>query len=500
MTGTGKIKAFNFSEHRRAGILLHPTSLPGGQDHGDLGHDAYRFIEFLAASGISVWQTLPLGPTHEDGSPYQCLSAHAGNPDLISLDWLIDKNWLDVSLITSDKTEPEYREQCLKQALAGFTQQADSEQQQAYTEFCSRHQGWLDDYCLFVAIKQHYNGKGWTDWPTPLRLRDPNALEEISQALADKIEQARFEQFIFFSQWVEIRDYAHQHGVYIFGDMPIFVAHDSADVWSKQEYFLLDEQGQATVIAGVPPDYFSETGQRWGNPLYNWPLMIENGFEWWVDRIRTQLELFDIVRVDHFRGFEAYWEIPATEETAINGHWVKAPGEALLKTLYETFSDLSLVAEDLGIITAEVDALRKDFHLPGMKILQFAFGGDASNPYLPHNHEACSVVYTGTHDNDTTLSWYTSLPEEQQKQILEYMGCKSDADMPWPIIKMALASVADMAVLPMQDILALDGEHRMNKPGTTEGNWNWRFEWEQIPAGLAEKMQVLIKRYGRKPA
>ncbi|HEB55118.1 MAG TPA: 4-alpha-glucanotransferase [Gammaproteobacteria bacterium] len=488
---------FDFSAARRAGILLHPTSLPGLEDNGDIGHGAYRFIEFLAASGISVWQTLPLGPVHGDGSPYQCLSAHAGDPRLISLDWLKDRGWLKLSEPDHTSMGASFRQRCLQRAFTFFTQYADSAQQQDFSVFCQQHAGWLDNYALYIAIREAQNNAGWFDWPTALRNREPEALAEAQQDLHEAIGFVKFEQYLFFSQWSELKNYAHRYGIFLFGDMPIFVAHDSCDVWGNQGYFLLDENGQPEVVAGVPPDYFSATGQRWGNPLYDWPRMAEDGFQWWIERMQTQLELFDLVRIDHFRGFEACWEIPATEETAINGRWVKAPGEDLLQNLSEAFSGLPLVAEDLGIITAEVTALRQRFHLPGMRILQFAFSGGADNPYLPHNHERNTVVYTGTHDNDTTRGWYDALDEASRKNIENYLGYAVDESMPWPLIRLALASVANMAIIPLQDALELGSEDRMNVPGTSEGNWGWRFADNALTSDISFRLRELISCYGR---
>ena len=481
---------FDFAARRRAGVLLHPTSLPGRPDHGDLGHAAYRFVEFLAAAGISIWQTLPLGPVHDDGSPYQCLSAHAGDPRLISLDWLQARGWLDASALDCD------RRQCLQQAFEGFRRQATEAEQQAFAEFCRQQAYWLEDYALYAAIRESQARRGWPDWPAPLRDRQAAALQQAAETLADSIALVKFGQYVFFSQWLELKNYAHEHGVFLFGDMPIFVAHDSSDVWSRRDYFLLDEQGQPTVVAGVPPDYFSETGQRWGNPLYDWERMQADGFQWWQQRMQTQLELFDLIRIDHFRGFEACWEIPAAEETAINGHWRKAPGEALLGSLQAAFAGLPLVAEDLGLITEEVEALRRRFGLPGMRILQFAFGSGPDNPYLPHNHERNTVVYTGTHDNDTTRGWFEALDEAGKKALADYLG-HEPGDMPWPLIRMALASVAGMAIIPLQDVLGLGSEARMNIPGTTEGNWSWRFSEGATTEAIAARLRELVSCYGR---
>ena len=481
---------------RRAGVLLHPTSLPGGTGCGDLGGDAYRFIDFLAAAGVSVWQMLPLVPTHGDLSPYQGLSVHAGNPLLINLDLLQEWGWLTGALESDPKNFVEYRLAMLWHAYQGFKAKADGAMQAEFERFVESNKHWLQDYALFQAIRQAHGNSHWQDWPEALRDCDADAMAEAEQSLAEAIEYVRFEQFAFFRQWGFLHEYARQQGVILFGDIPIFVAHDSAEVWAHREYFSLDEHGHAEVVAGVPPDYFSETGQRWGNPHYHWDKMQADDFKWWKTRMATQLQMFEWVRIDHFRGFEAYWEIPADEETAINGRWVKAPGDQLFESLHKEFDPLPLVAEDLGIITDEVDALRKKHQMPGMKILQFAFGGDAGNPYLPHNQTFDSVVYTGTHDNDTSVGWYESLPVEVQAHLAEYLGYPTET-MPWPLIRSVLASVACLAIIPMQDLLSLDAQHRMNTPGTTEDNWRWRFSWDQLDEELAPRVQKLVHQYGR---
>jgi len=477
-------------------VLLHPSSLPGGVGVGDLGPSAYRFIDFLQASGFSVWQMLPLVPTHGDLSPYQGLSVQAGNPLLISLQQLQSWGWLPQELDPASDDFIAYRLKMLRQAFAEFKNDKDEALQAEFDRFVAEHDQWLKDYALFQAIRQSHSYQHWLDWPSELRDREPAALAKVEKTLADEIAYIRFEQFCFFRQWHALRCYARQHGILLFGDMPIFVAHDSAEVWSKPENFLLDKEGRPQVVAGVPPDYFSETGQRWGNPHYRWDAMEADGFQWWKQRIAGQLAMFDWIRIDHFRGFEAYWEIPAEEETAINGRWIKAPGDALFDALHEQFDPLPLVAEDLGIITAEVDALRKKYQMPGMKILQFAFGGDASNPYLPHNHTEDSVVYTGTHDNDTTVGWYFHLDQHGKNHMDQYYGFPSE-EMPWPLIRSALASPACLAVVPMQDLLELDGYNRMNTPGTSKGNWRWRFQWSQVEEGLAERLAQLNQLYGR---
>jgi 4-alpha-glucanotransferase len=474
-------------DQRRTGVLLHITSLPSG----NLGQDAYRFVDFLQAAGVSVWQMLPLGPTHDDLSPYQCLSAHAGNNRLICPHMLKAYPWAD-----ADKLNNPQKSRLMADAYHQFAAFADADEKQAFTDFCQQHHYWLEDYVLFRELRDLNQSCAWFDWPPALRDREPEALAKISTEREDALAIRRFEQFIFYRQWHELRAYANERGVKLFGDIPIFVAHDSADVWAEPDLFTLDEQGQPTRVAGVPPDYFSETGQRWGNPLYQWARHIEQNFDWWLRRLQTQLECFDLIRIDHFRGFEACWEIPADCETAIEGQWVTAPGEQLFDHLLAHFGELPLVAEDLGIITDEVTALREKYAMPGMKILQFAFGGDASNPYLPHQQCEDSVTYTGTHDNNTTLGWYQGLEEHVKTHLHAYLG-ESSEPMPWLLIRTALSSVSELAVVPMQDLLSLDGDHRMNVPGTVEGNWCWQFDWEMVDDEIAVKLKALNDLYGR---
>jgi 4-alpha-glucanotransferase len=486
---------------RRAGILLHPTSLPGTPIHGDLGENAYWFVDFLVSCGISVWQTLPLGPPDSHLSPYQSLSAHAGNPRLISLKQLQEYGWLtpepappdaELSLFSWDT----YRQQRLQHAHQVFSATQGTTMHHHYDTFQRQNSHWLDDYALFKVLKSEYEQLPWWEWKSAYRDRDPEALLGARKRFAAAVEYYRFEQFLFFHQWALLKKYANDRGICIFGDLPIFVSADSVDVWANRANFLLDDNGRPTVVAGVPPDYFSATGQLWGNPHYDWNYMQANGFHWWVERLRTQQRLFDIVRIDHFRGFEAYWEIPATATTAIDGRWVKAPGEALINTLDQT-GTVPLVAEDLGVITDEVTALRKKFDIPGMKILQFAFEGGAVNPYLPHNHRPNYVVYTGTHDNDTTVGWFNSLSLPLQAHVCDYLSAKAE-DMPWPLIRAAFASPARLAIVPMQDILKLDSESRMNRPGISgHGNWRWRFTWEQVPSDLHQQIHHLLELYGR---
>jgi len=479
-------------DDRRAGILLHPTSLPGEAENGTLGSEALRFLDFLVESGLRVWQMLPLGPTHADRSPYQCLSVHAGNPRLISFAQLAAWGWLPSAAGLSTASGAA-RQLLLTQARQTFLAQGGARDLQA---FDAAHAVWLDDYALYVTLREVHDHRAWWQWPEPVRDRAPAALAEARARHADDLALVRFEQFVFFRQWHELRRAAQARGVQLFGDLPIFVAHDSADVWAQRDYFDLDSAGQPRVVAGVPPDYFSPTGQRWGNPLYNWARLQADGFRWWIERLRTQLDLFDLVRIDHFRGFEACWQIPADEDTAINGCWVPVPGEALFQALVNELGTLPVVAEDLGLITPPVHRLREQFGFPGMRILQFAFDGGPENPYLPHNHEVNSVVYTGTHDNDTTLAWFERLPVEQQCVVLDYLGQPGEA-MPWPLIRAALASVARLAILPMQDVLQAGSGHRMNIPGSNTGNWQWRFTWEQVVPGLSARLRILTQRYGR---
>jgi 4-alpha-glucanotransferase len=483
-------------DRRRAGLLLHPTSLPGGYSNGDLGPDAYRFVDFLAACGFTVWQTLPLGPTHEDLSPYSAQSVHAGNPRLIALEPLIDAGWLRTDGGPGAGEDGwGYRQRRLHEARQGF-QGRGGKGFAAFEAFCHQHRHWLDDYSLYQAIRTVTGQRAWFDWSSELRDRQPKALISVRQQCAEAIRQCQFEQFLFDQQWSALKRYANERGVLIFGDIPLFVGYDSADVWAQRDVFLLDREGRREVVAGVPPDYFSATGQLWGNPHYAWNQMKADSFQWWKERIRTQLRQFDLLRIDHFRGLEAYWEIPASAETAITGRWQLAPGDALFQALKAEFGILPLVAEDLGIITTEVETLRDAHHLPGMKVLHFAFGGGADNPYLPHNHIINSVVYTGTHDNNTTLGWFRELDEHTRAHVLDYLGGESE-QIPELLVRAAFASVARLAVAPLQDVLALGGEHRMNQPGVANGCWRWRFRWDQVGHEVAGHYRHLLELYGR---
>ncbi|QPK63771.1 4-alpha-glucanotransferase [Methylomonas sp. LL1] len=485
-------------DERRAGVLLHISSLPGKGECGDMGQEAFNFINFLHDVGASVWQTLPLGMPHGDGSPYQCLSAHAGNPAFISIAWLDKKGWLPAREHCSDcpRGQTFWKNCMIGKAYYGFQVSADKADQQDFQNFCQEHEAWLEDFALFIALRNVFGHKSWNQWPDALKQRQPRALKESRRLLRSVIEGIKFEQYVFFKQWHELKAYAEEKGVLLFGDIPIFVSYDSADVWANRDVFKLNKAGEMEVVAGVPPDYFSEFGQRWGNPHYDWDYLRRTGYRWWLDRIKSQNEMFHILRIDHFRGLEAAWEIPASESTAINGKWVKAPGSELLKAIQLEFPALALIAEDLGIITEEVEALRDDFDLPGMKILQFAFDGHADNPYLPMNFSHNSVAYTGTHDNDTTLGWFNSLSDPDKQRVYDYLGWSS-LPMPCALVHAVLGSPANLAIIPMQDILRLGSADRMNTPGTTEGNWRWRFYWSQLTEENAGRFAHFIRLFGR---
>ncbi len=450
-------------DRRRSGVLLPLSALNAQEPGASMGSQVRRFLAFLHSAGFSVWQMLPIHPPDFYGSPYQSCSVHAGDPGLIDL-----------------MSSPDHE-------TAGHG---------AYANFQERHRVWLEDFALFTGIRQFSGDRPWWEWPPGLRDRNPAALAEFRAGNLGSVEAALHAQFRFFSQWRAMRQAAAEFGILLFGDLPLFPAHDSADVWSHREYFQLDEKGKPRVVAGVPPDAFTAAGQCWGNPVYQWPAMAADGFHWWIERLRTQLELFDFVRLDHFRGLEAIWEIPADRPLAKYGEWRPAPGRDLLQSLRNALGRLPLVAEDLGTITAPVTALREAFGLPGMKVLQFAFDRDACNPYLPHNHERCAVVYTGTHDNNTTLGWYDAMADADKLRVLEYLGQPTDP-MPWPLIRAALGSVCDLAMLPMQDLLALGAGHRTNTPGATSRNWQWQLPQESLTDELARRLRRLNEGYGR---
>lgn len=471
-------------DRRRAGVLLHPTSLPAG----DLGPDAHRFVDWLAESGITVWQMLPLGPPQADRSPYQTDSAHAGNPALISPAPLLAAGWLTAAARAGDDWLVQVADHLASHGDAGFGD--------AFERYLAVHGHWLDDYARYRVLKNRHAGAPWWRWPPAERDRDPAALAALERNAAAELRRIHVEQFLFETQWQALRDHAHARGVWLFGDVPIFVAHDSAEVWCNPELFTLGPGGTLERVAGVPPDYFSATGQRWGNPLYRWERMAADGFAWWIERLRTELCRFDLLRIDHFRGFAACWAIPAASPTAVDGAWVAAPGQALFGALHDALGELPLVAEDLGVITDDVVALRDGFDLPGMRVLQFAFEGGAGNPYLPHHHVERGVVYTGTHDNDTTLGWWQALDAGLRGRVDDYLGQPREA-MPWPLVRAALGSVARLAVVPLQDLLGLDARHRMNTPGTTTGNWGWRFDWTSLADGLSDRVRHLAGLYDR---
>lgn len=490
---------------RRSGILLHPTSLPGPFSIGTLGVECRRFVDFLAASGQSVWQVLPLGPTGHGDSPYSCYSAFAGNPLLICPEQLVASSELaasDLEPFRGEFTKVDYatatraQTQLLARAWQNFQARPSDERQQEFATFCQTQAAWLDDYAIFRALRAVFDDQPWFEWPAPIRRRDAAALDEWRERLEAEILLHKYFQFVFFRQWFAIREYASDRQIRILGDLPIFVAHDSSDVWANQDLFRLHADGSAEVVAGVPPDYFSATGQRWGNPLYRWERMEQDNFSWWQRRLQWNLTLTDLLRIDHFRGFAACWEIPAAEPTAANGRWVKAPGEQLFTALRQTLGELPLIAEDLGVITEDVEQLRRQCGLPGMKILQFAFDSGPDNPYLPHNIETESVVYTGTHDNNTTLGWWQDLDSEQKNRVRDYLGHRCRR-MPWDLIRTAQQSRAQLSILPLQDILALPASARMNTPGVAGGNWCWRYPAESLTAELADELAVLTHRYGR---
>lgn len=494
---------------RSAGILLHPTSLPGPEGIGDLGAEAYRWVQFLEQCGCSIWQVLPLGPTGFGDSPYQCFSAFAGSPYLVSPYRLLEENLLTQSDLYDRPRFPaekvdfgpviKWKLQLLDRSYQHFSAQSSSAVRTEFEQFRVSNAAWLDDYALFMAIKERRGGVSWEHWPAELRKRNEQALADFRSANKDAIERQMYYQFLFFRQWAELRAYAHSKEIMIVGDAPIFVSYDSADVWAHPDLFHLDAEGKPTVVAGVPPDYFALTGQLWGNPLYNWPVHKSTGYAWWIRRMRAVLSMVDIVRLDHFRGFAGYWEVPAGSKTAEFGRWVPGPGADFLQVLSSGLGELPIIAEDLGEITPDVIRLRDQFGLPGMKILQFAFANDAEDLFLPHNYISNCVAYTGTHDNDTSLGWYRSATAAETDFIRRYLG-RSGEDISWDMIRAVLASVADCAIAPMQDLLALDSSGRMNFPGKPAGNWSWRLLPNQMEAHVAERMRGLVEMYNRLPA
>jgi len=487
---------------RASGILLHPTSLPGPFGIGDLGPEAYKFVDFLVAARQSLWQVLPLGPTGYGDSPYACYSAFAGNTLLISPEKLVDEGLLDSAPSLATKKQKidfgevhQSKEQLLRKAYERYTKTTDTALRAAFETFAQQQASWLEDYARFRALKDAHGGVAWNEW------------DHEREELREEVEAHMFYQFLFFRQWTALKSYCNDHGIKVVGDLPIFVAHDSADVWTNPEQFKLDKNGKPLVVAGVPPDYFSTTGQLWGNPLYNWERMQADGFKWWIERVRATLAMVDIARVDHFRGFAACWEIPGGDKTAERGQWVEAPGRELFTAIRNTLGELSLIAEDLGVITPDVVALREEFRFPGMRILQFGFGGDSKNIDLPHNYVPNVVAYTGTHDNDTTVGWFNSVAgegstrtaeqiERERAFCLNYLNTKGE-EIHWDFIRAVLASVADTAIVPLQDLLGLGTEARMNLPNSTEGNWAWRYDSGQLSDEIAARLRKLTELYGR---
>lgn len=488
---------------RGCGVLLHPTSLPGPGGIGTLGKDARRFVDLLAFMGMSYWQVLPLTPPACGNSPYSSFSAFAGNPLLIDLDQIVDDGDLPSVHYGEDLNETSVDFESvtagkllsLQQAATTFLRNDDASCKHEFWDFCNTTP-WLHHYALFMALKQRYKGRSWDKWPSGAALLTPEKYEKFSVELGAEIGVQKYIQWQFFRQWKQLKMYAAGKGIAIVGDIPIFVAYDSVDVWSNRELFLLDPKGKPTVIAGVPPDYFSKTGQLWGNPLYDWDVMARQNYVWWVERFRSMFDLFDVVRVDHFRGFEAAWHVPAGEKNAVNGTWTKAPGEKLFDAVFASLGKMPLIAEDLGIITPEVTALRDRYGFPGMKILQFAFDSGPMNAYLPHNHCKNSIIYTGTHDNDTTCGWYHHLSDLQKKRVNGYLGCSGDDAMA-ALLRISLMSVANTTIVPFQDLLSLGSEARMNVPGTACGNWGWRYTWDMIDRNLSASVRNQLEYYGR---
>jgi 4-alpha-glucanotransferase len=503
---------------RSSGILMHITSLPGYHGIGDLGSSAYEFVEFLAQAKQKIWQVLPLGPTGYGDSPYQLFSAFAGNPLLLDLDSLREQGLLSANdLIAASRLPADHVEygrvievkgSLIRKAARAFFADSAREARADFELFCRDNGDWLEDYALFMARKGVDEESVWSDWELGLRKRDERAVEEWRQKLLDDVQAHKFAQFEFFRQWGKLRRHCEHYGIRIMGDIPIYVAHDSADVWAHQELFRLDEEGRPTAIAGVPPDYFSATGQLWGNPLYQWDVSAATGYGWWIKRFRAALELFDLVRLDHFRGFEAFWEIPAGAATAQEGKWVRGPGRDLFLAVQAELKSLPFVAENLGVITPEVEAVRKEFGFPGMSLLQFAFGNDPQGPsFRPHNYSRELVAYTGGHDNDTTVGWWNSSGTGESTRTAEdirkerefaraYLGFE-DEPVNWVLIRAVMASVAEIAIVPLQDVLGLGSEARMNLPGTVSENWKWRYERKALTGDLAERLAELVTVFDR---
>jgi 4-alpha-glucanotransferase len=503
---------------RASGILLHPTCLPGPFGVGDFGAEAFAFVDFLKDAGQKLWQVLPLNPTGYGDSPFQCFSAHAGNHLLISLEKLKKQGILEDADFHSQPAFPQdnvdfgsvirWKVPLLRKAASRFLSGATGDDRKAFDNFCAENAAWLPDFALFMACKEEQGGVAWNAWPADIARRTPTGVTAASVRLKEAVLAVQYWQFEFFQQWQQLRAYAGKAGIQVVGDIPIYVALDSSDVWTNREYFHLSEEGQPLKIAGVPPDYFSATGQCWGNPIYQWDRLKQTGYRWWIDRFRAAFHLYDAVRIDHFRGFEAYWEIPGHETTALNGKWVKGPGADLFAALEREFGDLPIIAENLGVITPEVESIRARFRFPGMAILQFAFGNDPQGPsFRPHNYARELAAYTGTHDNDTTIGWWNSsgakdstrTPEdvlEEHAFARAYLNLKEEP-IHWVMIRAILASIADLAIVPLQDVLGLGGEARMNLPGTSNGNWRWRFRHDALSSELATRLHDLVALYDR---
>jgi 4-alpha-glucanotransferase len=490
---------------RTAGVLLHPTSLPGRFGIGDMGDELLAFLDWAQKAGLRIWQVLPLNAPGYGNSPYGCLSSYAGNPLLISPDRLVAYGLLPEDALDDLPEFPagyvdfdrvvELKSELLRRSYEHFAEHGSDDQRQALDLF-RRDNLWLPEWAFYAALKDQHGGQSWTAWPEPLASRDRDAMADARLDLADEIRFQEYIQWLFFAQWAAVREAADARGIRIMGDLPIYVAGDSADVWANRKLFQLDERGEPSVVAGVPPDYFSATGQRWGNPLYRWDVLGETNYRWWISRFRAALRFADVVRVDHFRGFAAYWEIPAAEPTAIHGRWVPGPGSALFDALRDSIGELPLVAEDLGHITEEVHELRKTIGVPGMKILQFAFA-QPDSPHLPHCYEPLTVVYTGTHDNDTARGWYEQATDAEHKAVEEYLGVTNANDIAWTLIRAAYTSVAATAIVPVQDILDLGSDARMNLPGAEHGNWSWRFIDFALDETHAERLRQLGEVAGR---
>ncbi len=493
-------------ERRRSGIVCHPTSLPGPHGIGDFGESAFRFVEWLHSGAQSIWQILPLGPIGAGNSPYASPSAFAGNTLLISLPWLVGDGLLEEGDfdLAPDFSESavdyegvrRFKEPLLRRAFDRFRRGAASHMRPEFEAYQESERFWLSDFALFMALKVAHGQGAWSSWPAEIARRDPTALAAAEQRLKDEIRFQEFTQFLFDHQWNEVRRYCAVHGVEILGDIPIFVAYDSADVWANQAIFLLDENGVPTAEAGVPPDAFTAEGQHWGNPLYNWDQNARTGYAWWIERIRTSLRRVDLLRIDHFRAFAASWVIPAGSPTSASGHWEAGPGREIFDAIQASLGTQPFVVEDLGLVTPDVVALRRELGFPGMSVLQFAFDSGPMNAYLPPNFDSNTVVYSGTHDNQTTIGWFRSLPDWVRTNVQRYLG-RDGSDIAWDLIRLAQSSVAELAIIPLQDVMRLDDDARMNFPGTPTGNWTWRFAQHQMHSGLAEGMKELTEAYGR---